>query len=75
MAWNVIIRQTDGVLVSLTTVVPQILPPGLEAVVLSRDINWSIERWDAATRTIVAKPPPPFPDRPHQRLHGKGYVP
>lgn len=59
MAWHAIVRRLDGQLVSVGTVVSESLPVELEAVILPREIDWSIERWDAATRTIVAKPPPP----------------
>lgn len=64
MAWHAIVRRSDGVLVSMATVVPDSLPSELEAVVLPRRIDWTVERWDSATRTIAAKPArPPDIDR------------
>lgn len=59
MVWHAVVRKTDGVLVSTGTVVASTLPTTLEALPLPRDINWAVERWDPATRTIVAKPAPP----------------
>lgn len=64
MALNAIVRRADGTLVSIATVVSGSLPTELEAVVLPREINWTVERWDPATRSIVPKSPrPPDVDR------------
>lgn len=56
MPWHAIIKKADGTLVSEASVVASQLPAELEAVVLPARIDWLVERWDPATRTVVAKP-------------------
>lgn len=55
MVWRAIVRKTDGTLVSVASVLPESLPSELEVVDLPRAIDWGVETWNPATRTIVPK--------------------
>jgi hypothetical protein len=61
MTWFAVIESATGVLVSEGTVLADPMPAHLEAIELADRINWLVERWDAATRTVVPKPAP-LPD-------------
>lgn len=47
---------SGGNAVSFGTVLAEPLPAGLTAVDLGREPNFGVERWDAATRTLVPLP-------------------
>lgn len=56
MAWFAVVKRSDGQLVSVGTVIASPLPAELEAITLPGRIDSATQRWDAATRTVVAKP-------------------
>ena len=55
--WHAIIEKASGAAVSFCTDLPAQLPSVLEAVPIDHQPGAG-ERWDAATRAVVASPPP-----------------
>lgn len=64
MAWYALVRDSDGELVSIGTVLANPLPAGIVALALPGEPSYSTTIWDAGTRTFITRPlPPPMSDR------------
>ncbi len=63
--WYAVVEKATGVPVSFGTVLAEVLPAHLEAIPIeAQPSKAALTRWDAATKAIVAIPPPvPPPDR------------
>lgn len=59
MAWYAVTRATDGEAVSFGSVLPEKLPRGLTAIQLDHMPDMAAEQWDAATRSLLPRPPEP----------------
>jgi hypothetical protein len=62
MAWYIIYQTSDGVNVSEAGALSEIvspLPAGLTISTLASKPDWVAQMWDAASRSIVARPPAP----------------
>lgn len=70
--WFAIYREITGELVSVGTAVAEKLPTGLKAIPLTERPDFGKVQWDAATRTLKARPaPPPPPETQLDRIEAK----
>ena len=76
MNWHLLYNTTTGASVSIGTVIADPLPAGITALPLSDEQGEGLQngtlKWDEATRTLIATPPPAVTAEEHLNAVGLG---
>ena len=76
MNWHLLSNTTTGASVSIGTVIADPLPAGITALPLSDEQGEGLQngtlKWDEATRTLIATPPPAVTAEEHLNAVGLG---